>query len=233
MRVAIYQMEDRGEAGENIEQACRAIKGTAADFFVLPEFFAIPGGDFKKGYTLKECWEETGKPAIEMLKKASLSFPGYIIGGSVLEEGAEGYYNTCFVFKNGQFVVKYRKINITQEERDMGILPGNDIVTFDTKFGRAGLLICADSICEEVRDRVASQAQFIFLPISLTDPSHPRVEGHPLSVEMAQRYGVSVIKVSRVGIFGGRRVLSRSAVITPSAIIYEAGEGEELALIEL
>ena len=55
MKLAVYQMEDRGEARLNIEQAYHSIVNTGADFFALPEFFSIPEGDFKKKYTPEEC----------------------------------------------------------------------------------------------------------------------------------------------------------------------------------
>ena len=102
-------MEDRGDAKSNIERAYNSIIRTRADFFVLPEFFAIPEGDFKKKYTPEECWLETGKPALEMLKQASRLFDGHIIGGTVIEKGAGHYYNTCPVFKSGEFVTGHRK----------------------------------------------------------------------------------------------------------------------------
>lgn len=233
MKVAIYQMEDRGDARRNIEQAYKIIIQTEADFFVLPEFFAIPGGDFKKKYGLEKCWQVTGRPTLEMLKEASYHFGGYIIGGSILEKAPEGYYNTCHVFKNGQLVAKYRKINITKEEVELGISRGRETVCFDTPFGRVGLLICADCIYEETTDKVASKSDFVFLPVSLTDPNHPKFEGHPISTQISQKHGVSVIKVTRVGTFGGKKLASKSAVTMPSGVIFEAGEEEELAIIEI
>ncbi len=233
MKVAIYQMEDRGTAKQNIKQAYKIIIQTEADFFVLPEFFAIPGGDFKQKYELEECWQETGRPAIIMLEEASRCFGGYIIGGSTLEKAPEGYYNTCHVFKNGQLVAKYRKINITKEEEDLKVSRGRVTVCFDTPFGKVGLIICADCIYEETTDKVASKSDFVFLPVSLTDPNHPKFEGHPISTQISQKHGVSVIKVTRVGTFGTKRLASKSAVTTPSGVIFEAGEGEELAIVEV
>ena len=233
MRVAIYQMEDRGDPHENIKWAYEAVVKADADFFVLPEFFAIPGGDFKKDWSVEDAYREAGKPAIRMLRRASVHFPGYLIGGSVLEKDISHFYNTCFVFRKGQLVAKYRKRHPTPEERALGIKGGDEIVTFNTEFGTAGILICADVIYEGTRSEVAARSDIVFLPISLTDPTHPKVEGHPLSEKIAREFGVVVVKVSRVGTFKGKKVVSKSAVITPQGLMYEAKECEELAVINL
>lgn len=226
-------MEDRGDPHENIKWAYEAVVKADADFFVLPEFFAIPGGDFKKDWSVEDAYREAGKPAIRMLRRASVHFPGYLIGGSVLEKDISHFYNTCFVFRKGQLVAKYRKRHPTPEERALGIKGGDEIVTFNTEFGTAGILICADVIYEGTRSEVAARSDIVFLPISLTDPTHPKVEGHPLSEKIAREFGVVVVKVSRVGTFKGKKVVSKSAVITPQGLMYEAKECEELAVINL
>ena len=231
--VAIYQMEDRGDPHENIRRAYEAIVGADADFFVLPELFAVPGGDFRREWSVEDAYREAGKPAIRMLRRASVHFPGYLIGGSVIERDVSHFYNTCFVFRRGRLVAKYRKRHPTPEERALGIKEGGEIVTFNTEFGTVGILICADVIHEGTRGEVAARSDIVFLPISLTDPSHPKVEGHPLSEKMAREFGVVVVKVARVGTFEGKKIVSRSAVITPEGLAYEAGEGEELAVISL
>jgi predicted amidohydrolase len=233
MKVAIYQMEDRGDARLNIEQAYNTIIKSKADFFVLPEFFTMPSGDYKKIYGLEECWQETGRPALEMFRKASRYFGGYIIGGTVLEKAQEGYYNTCYIFRHGQEVAKYRKINLIKDEKELGVSLGKETLCLNTPFGKVGILICADCINTDTVDRVASQSDLIFLPVSLTDPNHPRFEGHPVSVQMSRKYDVTVVKVTRVGTIGGKQLVSRSAVTTPLGVIFEAGEKEELAIIKI
>ncbi|MDV2989927.1 MAG: carbon-nitrogen hydrolase family protein [Dehalogenimonas sp.] len=234
MKVAIYQIADTGDADTNITKAYDAITKSEADFFALPEFFAIPGGDYKKQYTLESCYQETGKPAYDMLEKASRVFPGYIIGGSILERDGNCYYNTCYVWKNGDLVTSYRKIKITREEVDLQICPGKDPVTFASPFGQIGLMICADCISWDVVDAVAAGSKYVFLPVSLTDPNHPPFTGHPLSEAIAKKHGATVIKITRMGTFGGKVLASRSAVTTPEGTIWEALESLEfLAEVEI
>lgn len=233
MKVAIYQMLDRGDPEENLKAAFEAIIRTEADFLVLPEFFSIPGGDFRRRWTIEEAYEEAGRPALEMLRRASLRFPGYIIGGSVIEKEGGDFYNTCFVFRRGELITRYRKRHPTPEEKALGIREGREGAIFPTPFGRVGILICADCLFERTRDEIASRSDLLFLPISLTDPRHPRTEGHPISRKMAEEHDVVVVKASRIGIFEGRKIAARSAVIAPQGVLYEAGEEEELALLEI
>ncbi|XP_076267927.1 vanin-like protein 1 isoform X2 [Rhynchophorus ferrugineus] len=52
------------------------------------------------------------------------------------------FYNTNIVFaKNGTLITKYRKINLQNEPK---LTPGKDVVTFDTDFGRFGLMTGID-----------------------------------------------------------------------------------------
>lgn len=234
MKVAIYQIADTGDAARNIEKAYRAIVDTEADFFALPEFFSIPGGDYRKPYTLESCYRETGKPAFDMLAEASDRFPGYIVGGSILEDGGDCYYNTCYVWRQGKVVASYRKIKITREEVELQICPGKDTVTFDTPFGRVGLMICADCISWDMVDAVAAGSKYVFLPVSLTDPNHPPFTGHPVSQTIADKHGSTVIKITRMGMFGGKPLASRSAVTTPRGTVWEGPEaGETLEVVEI
>lgn len=234
MRLAVYQMADRGDPQENLATAYKAIVTTEADCFVLPELFVLPGGDYKRNYTLAEAYRETGRPGEEMLREASLRFTGYLIGGTLIEESRGGYYNTCYVFRRGELVVKYRKINITQEEIDMRLLPGGETVTFTADWGKVGLLVCFDVCRETTRDEVGVQSDVVFLPVGMGIPSHPTVSGHPLSAEMARKHKVTVAEVARVGFYDGQPLVTRSAVVTPAGVIWEASqEGEDLAVVDV
>jgi predicted amidohydrolase len=234
MKVAVYQIADAGDPTINIANAYDAIVGTDADFFALPEFFTIPGGDYRRPYTLQSCLEETALPAYDMLRRASTIFGGYIIGGSIVERDGDCYYNTCFVFKGGEQVTSYRKINITHEEVELNLCRGKEPMKFETPFGTVGLMICADCISWDVVDATCAGAKLVFLPVSLTDPNHPPFTGHPVSDIIAKKYGSTVIKITRVGTFGGKVLSSRSAITTPAGTLWEAPDAEEhLAVVEV
>jgi deaminated glutathione amidase len=227
MKVAVYQIADAGDPDLNIAKAYDKIITTEADFFALPEFFTMPGGDNRRPYTLQSALELTALPALEMFKKASTIFPGYIIGGSVVEREGDCYYNTCYVYKGGEQITEYRKINITHEEVELNLCRGKEPVKFETPFGTVGLMICADCISWDVVDATCAGAKLVFLPVSLTDPNHPPFTGHPVSDIIAKKYGSTVIKITRVGTFGGKILSSRSAITNPAGTLWEAPDAQE------
>jgi len=55
MKIAVYQIADAGDPDLNIAKAYEKIVNTDADFFALPEFFTMPGGDNRRPYTLQSA----------------------------------------------------------------------------------------------------------------------------------------------------------------------------------
>ena len=215
-------MLDRGSIEENVRRACEIIKNVKADFICLPEFFAIPREFFGRCSAFELY--QISSHAIDELIKASRNFDGYVVAGTVVEKG---YYNTCYVLRCGEVIAKYRKINPTKDEIRIGIKPGKSITVIKTEFGRIGFLICADCLNWDTVTRVASGSDVIFLPISLSDPNHPPVEGHPISKKIADTFDVIVAKVSRIGVWNGKKFGTKSIVLSKDGIIAEAEKIDE------
>jgi len=230
--VSLYQVEDRGSLEENVSAVVECIKRAESDFLCVPEFFAHPLG------FLRELTERFGRKAaekayektwwvIDEVKEASRKFDGCLIAGTVIERDEENYYNTCYVLRGGEVVEKYRKINIIDEEVKAGITPGSETVSFVHKNVVTGVMVCADCLSDEVVDSSCKKAKLVFLPISMTSPDHPSVEGHPLSLKAAKKYGVVIAKTSRTAIYKGRKFGVKSAVITPQGVLVEADGVDE------
>ena len=87
----------------------------------------------------------------------------YLVAG-MLEADGEARYNTAVLIgPDGELFGKYRKQKLEHElERNT---PGSESPSFETRLGRAGLMICADrrekSIVERIR---ASGAEFLICP---------------------------------------------------------------------
>ncbi len=227
VKIALYQMMDRGSWRENVEAAFKVIESCRADFICLPEFFAIP-------ISVKDplrAWSISLK-ALDYLSRASRSFPGYVVAGSLIEKSDDEYYNTCYILKRGEVVGKYRKMRPTASELEVGIKPGCEPLKIRTEHGVIGVLICADVLHRDVVDAAASGCDILFLPISITSPGHPKVEGHPLSVRIAREYNVIIVKVSRIGVIEGIKAGAKSAVITPNSV-YEVSSDEEEEVLEV
>ena len=215
-------MLDHGSVESNVRRAVEVIENVDADFICLPEFFAIPGGYLQK-FGAEKVYEMT-KNVINELIRATEHFEGYLVAGTVIEPG---FYNTCHVLKRGKIVASYRKINPVREEIEAGIKRGKDICVFRTEFGRVGLLICADCLNWDTVEKVASKSDVVFLPISLSDPKHPPVEGHPITRKISEEFGIIVAKVSRIGIWMGRKFGVKSVIMHCGKILAEAKSVDE------
>ncbi len=239
MLLGLYQVEDRGSVEDNVRAVLKCIRSEETDFLCIPEFFAHPLGFFrglieKFGKRAAEKAHERTWWVIEDVKKASRKFDGYIIAGTVIEKDASEYYNTCYVLRKGEVVAKYRKINIIEEEVKAGISPGAETVSFKASVKgslvRAGVMVCADCLSSSVLDSVCRKSELVFFPISMTSPDHPAVEGHPLSLKAAKKYGIVIAKTSRTAVYRNRKFGVKSAVISPEGIVAEAESVDETVL---
>lgn len=88
-----------------------------------------------------------------------------IVMGSVIEGEQTGSYNTChYIDASGKIRGTYRKINLWLPERKY-LTPGNEVVVFNTKFGKIGLIICWDLIFPEIfRKMVIKGVNIVFCP---------------------------------------------------------------------
>lgn len=88
-----------------------------------------------------------------------------IVPGSITEGDNKGLYNTTYyIDRNGEIRGRYRKVNLWLPERSY-VLPGSDISVFDTRFGKAGLIICWDLMFPEMfRAMVREGVEIVICP---------------------------------------------------------------------
>ncbi len=77
-----------------------------------------------------------------------------IVTGSVMEHTPEGDFNTSYyIDATGTVLGEYRKNHLYGSENDF-LNPGTEIAVFDTKYGRAGIIICWDILFPEIFARM-------------------------------------------------------------------------------
>ncbi|OGN08621.1 MAG: hypothetical protein A3J46_02875 [Candidatus Yanofskybacteria bacterium RIFCSPHIGHO2_02_FULL_41_11] len=88
-----------------------------------------------------------------------------VITGSLVEGSKIGWFNTTYyIDARGKVRAKYRKINLWLTERNY-LMPGNEISVFNTKYGKAGLIICWDLVFPEVlRAMVKRGVRIVYCP---------------------------------------------------------------------
>jgi nitrilase len=166
-------------AGPEVEPNLRRLEALlpapgAADVVALPEVFAVRGdpGDYRR-----VAAGEAG--AVEAwLSRQARERRVWLVGGSVIEPGEGGLFNTCPLYApDGTCAARYRKIHLFEATLDDGrtireadvYRPGDRPVTASLAGWTCGLAICYDLRFPELfRAYSAAGAQILFLPSNFT-----------------------------------------------------------------
>jgi N-carbamoylputrescine amidase len=251
--LGLIQMRCDPSPALNLEKAVSAIHKAAAagaQIVCLPELFRSPYFCQRQDPALFDLAETIPGPSTERLAKAA-GEAGVVVVGSLFERRAPGvYHNTAVVFDaDGSFLGIYRKMHIPDDPlyfEKYYFTPGDTgFRTFDTKFGRIGVLVCWDQwFPEAARLTALHGAEVLLYPTAIG--WHPREKeefgASQLDAwELIQRShsvanGVFVAAVNRVGHEGpadsGLEFWGSSFVSDPFGVILgqAAEDGPELVI---
>lgn len=181
VRIATLQYLIRPVADlEAFQAQVTGLVETAADYgvqlLVFPEYFTLQLltlGDVRRPLSdqVRSLAERT--PMVrELLSGLAKKHAMYIVGGTVLQEDPQSgnLHNVCYLFAPDGDSAPQSKLHLTRFERDeWGLEGSNELVTFDTEFGRLGIAICYDVEFPEVaREHARQGAQILVVP-SCTD----------------------------------------------------------------
>ncbi len=184
MKIALVQMMVVEDNDENIRVACEEVSAAAkegAQFVILPEMFCCP---YKTSNFPVYAQEEGGRN-YQAMSECAKENAVYLIAGSMPEKEGSNIFNTSYVFdRSGKCVGKHRKVHLfdiavkggqTFKESDT-LTPGNQITTFETEYGKMGLVVCFDFRFPEMgRIMAVEGAKIIFVPGAFnmtTGPAH-------------------------------------------------------------
>jgi N-carbamoylputrescine amidase len=214
--LGLIQMQCVADRAHNLDHAVERITEASrrgAQIICLPELFLSPYFCQQTRTELFDLAEPIPGPTTERLGALAHSL-GKVIVASLFEKRAAGvYHNTAVVFDaDGSTLGLYRKMHIPDDplfHEKYYFTPGDlGFRTFDTRFGRIGVLVCWDQWFPEAARLTALQgAQALLYPTAIG--WHPRekaefgVQQHQ-AWEMIQRShaianGVYVAAVNRIG----------------------------------
>jgi len=231
LKASLLHMKVRSTIEKNLAAAKTGVQKAAKQkpaLIALPEFFTVPNcmEDFSDAQKISK---ETCTKTLQFLKEVSAQISGiYLLGGTVLEEEGNQYYNTSTLWKNGKLLTKYKKINPIQGEIKAGVAKGTHPLVIQTEIGMIGLLVCADVFDPILVKQIAKLgAEIVSLPVAAMG-THPSVKGHPLTEKVASDYGLFILKVGNVcsNTKGGR-----SAIIAPWGILGEVSDTPEDSIL--
>ncbi len=227
MKVSLIHMKIRSTLQDNLKAAKTAIRKAAEQkpaLIALPEYFTVANcmADFNNA---KQISQETCKKTLQFLQEISAEIGNtYLLGGSVLEEDKGKYYNTSTLWRNGQLLAKYKKINPIKAEIEAGVAKGTQPLVVETDLGKLGMIVCADTFDPPLVKKIVDlDAEIVTLPVAAMG-THPTVKGHPLTEGIARDYGLFILKVGNVcsSMRGGR-----SAIIAPWGVLGEVSDAPE------
>lgn len=172
MRVAMCQLNSRGDRAANLTEARRLLRQAAdagADFAVLPEFVDYLG-------------RRRGEPAAESVDgefgtffaAAARELNLWVLAGSFRERAGDSgrAHNTSLLFdRSGERVAVYRKVHLYDVEipgrvsyaESKTIAPGQELVVADVEGVPVGLSICYDLRFPELYRALAVAGAKVFV----------------------------------------------------------------------
>ncbi|MEK7632261.1 MAG: carbon-nitrogen hydrolase family protein [Patescibacteria group bacterium] len=162
-RIAVVQFRithlDTEANFTRIEEFIQRAKSDLADVVVFPEdcITASIFGDLTK--------LDTDRTVRDRFRSLAKKYAIDIVTGSVMEKTEEGNFNTSYYIDfEGNVLGTYRKNHLYPAEYRF-LNPGTDAPVFETRFGRAGIVICWDVLFPEIFERIRKQGvQIVYCP---------------------------------------------------------------------
>jgi N-carbamoylputrescine amidase len=256
VRLGLVQMACSPEPAENMKKAVAGIRsaaGKGAQIVCLQELFRSQYFCQTEDHAHFALAEPIPGPSTEELGAVAGEL-GVVIVASLFEKRAEGlYHNTAAILDaDGSYLGKYRKMHIPDDPQyyeKFYFTPGDlGFRSWDTKFGRIGVLVCWDQwYPEAARLTAMSGAQILFYPTAigwLPPEKEEHGQQQQAAWETIQRShaianGVYVCAVNRVGHEGapepgGIEFWGGSFVADPGGrILVKGGTGEEVLVADV
>ena len=168
-KIALLQFDNAMDGDINarhktmLTMAESALK-TGAELVFFPECFQYAGDSCDSPRVLAETYAEGWQKSCSALAK---KYHAYVVPWDyhIAEDGK--VYNTSYVLdRDGNFVGRYCKCNLTYKEHMSGISCGREIPVFDLDIGKVGIMICFDNYFPEVAAALGNKgAELILYPL--------------------------------------------------------------------
>lgn len=186
VRLGVVQLQMRSVRDlaaffDQIEFFIEAVSGYQSDFVCFPEYINAPlmapfNAEGAAG-AIRKLAELTGEIREFFLRKA-VEYNINIVTGSMPLYREGRLYNVVYLCRRDGTWEEQYKIHITpSEEKDWGMVGGDELRVFETDAGRVAMLVCYDVEFPELGRVLAEQGvQILFVPFCTdTSPGYHRV----------------------------------------------------------
>lgn len=245
VKVGLVQLSCTKDKEYNIQKTIESIRKAAqkgANIVCLQELFSSLYFCDVEDYENFKLAEPIPGKTTSMLEEIAKEL-GVVIIASMFEKRAHGlYFNTTAVIDaDGIYLGKYRKMHIPDDPgyyEKFYFTPGDTgYMTFKTKFGRIGVLICWDQwYPEAARITALMGAEILFYPTAIgwakSQDNETNTEQYnawqTIQLSHAIANGVHVVSVNRTGVEGEMQFWGGSFVSNPfGTVMYQAPHLEE------
>lgn len=252
VKIGLIQTSCIKDKDENIKKAIQSIRIAAdkgANIICLQEIFSTLYFCDVEDYDNFKLAESIPGPITDRFQALAKDL-GVVIIASLFEKRTHGlYFNTTAVIDaDGRYLGKYRKMHIPDDPgfyEKFYFTPGDTgYMTFSTKFGTIGVLICWDQwFPEAARITSLMGAEILFYPTAIgwakTQDEATNIEQYnawqTIQRSHAIANGVHVVSVNRTGIEEGIQFWGGSFVSNPfGTLMYQAPHLEEdISVVEV
>src|SRR5687768_5703354 len=176
VKIGMVQMSCGSDKAANLAKAVEKVKEAAAkgaQIICLQELFTSLYFCDVEDYEYFNLAEPIPGPSVETLSTVAAELDVVIIA-SLFEKRAQGLYHntTAVIDADGKYLGKYRKMHIPDDPQyyeKFYFTPGDlGFRTWDTRFGRIGVLVCWDQwYPEAARLTAMGGAQILFYPTAI------------------------------------------------------------------
>ena len=213
---------DRSGNFIRIENALCEAKEAGADIACFPEAVVL---GWVNPDAHRRAYPIPGKDS-ERLAGLAKKYETCICAGLAEKRGKRLYSSALLIDRKGQILLKHRKINILPALMDPPYTPGSKVQAVETEFGKAGILICADTFQDEILKRMAALKPRILLVPYGWAAQEEKWPGHGKELlkvikKAARAVGAPVVGTDLVGEithgpWKGRVYGGQSAAVRPS-----------------
>jgi predicted amidohydrolase len=123
----------------------------------------------------------------------------YLCAGLEEKDGDNLYDSALLIDGDGQILLKHRKIILLSELMTPPYAPGHEVKVAETRFGKIGVLICADTHEQEILERMASlKPDLVLVPYGYAAPEEAWPE-HGKQLERVVKNAAQVIGAPVIG----------------------------------
>ncbi|MFH1737840.1 MAG: carbon-nitrogen hydrolase family protein [bacterium] len=205
IRVALCQTfcidSDREGNYARIESALKQARDANAGVACFPETCLL-------GWVNPEAHQSAypipGKDT-ERLAVLAQRYQMMLVVGLAEKNGEKLHDSVVLIDRDGSLLLKHRKINILTKLMSPPYTPGKEIRAVDTRLGRVGLMICADTFVSDNLERMRNQRpDIVFVPYGWAAekdkwPDHGKNLAKTVS-KAAAAIGAPVVGVDPVGL---------------------------------